>query len=107
MASAEHGITVSIYCPARSTMQAGEAASKRWVLEFLPRAAPFVDPLMGWVGSTDPANQVRLSFPTKDEAVAFAQRHGWGMVVAEPHRTRPRPHPYASNFFGQAGLDQM
>jgi hypothetical protein len=98
---------VSISRPARSAMQAGEAGSKHWVLEFAPRSAPFIDPLMGWTGSTDPANQVHLTFPTKDEAVAFAERHGWGIILVEPHRTRPRPHPYADNFVGQATLDQM
>ena len=30
---------------------------------------------MGWTGSTDPMGQVRLTFPSREAAVAYAQRH--------------------------------
>jgi hypothetical protein len=87
-----------IYRPARSVMQAGQANTKCWVLEFEPRSAPFIKPLMGWTGSADTLQQVRLTFPTKERAVSYAERQGWPCSVREPHESRIRPKSYAENF---------
>ena len=57
-------------------MQSGKANSKEWLLEFEPSAARVSDPLMGWTLSTDMNGQVRIAFDTREEAVAYAQRHG-------------------------------
>ncbi|HVY02030.1 MAG TPA: NADH dehydrogenase ubiquinone Fe-S protein 4, partial [Caulobacterales bacterium] len=65
-------VLAKIYRPAKSAMQAGQAASRRWVLEFEPQAAPSADALMGWTSTTDTDGQVRIYFPTQNEAVAFA-----------------------------------
>ena len=65
-----------IYKPAKSAMTSGRAGTKRWLLEFEPQSAPFIEPLMGWTCSTDPLAQVRLTFPNREAAVAYAQRHG-------------------------------
>jgi hypothetical protein len=59
-----------IYRPAKSAMTSGRAGTRRWILEFEPQSAPFIEPLMGWTGSTDPMAQVRLAFPTREAAVA-------------------------------------
>ncbi len=53
-----------IYQPARSAMQSGQANTRSWVLEFLPADAKVIDPLMGWTGSRDMNQQVRLSVST-------------------------------------------
>lgn len=68
---------VVIYQPAKSAMTSGRAGTKRWLLEFEPQSPPFIEPLMGWTGSTDPMAQVRLTFPTREAAVAYAERQGW------------------------------
>ena len=65
-----------IYRPAKTAMQSGKAKSRDWRLEFEPASARTLDPLMGWTSSTDMNGQVRLSFETKEEAVAYAERHG-------------------------------
>ena len=78
-----------IFQPARSAMQSGPASHRQWVLEFVPAQARWIDPLMGWTGSGDMNSQVRLSFPTREEAVAYAERHGIAHEVFEP--TAP-PH---------------
>ena len=62
-----------IYKPAKSAMTSGRAATKRWLLEFDPQSAPFIEPLMGWTGSTDPLAHVTLSFSTRE---ADAERQG-------------------------------
>ena len=92
-----------IYQPARSAMQSGQAKTKTWVLEFVPAAARFVDPLMGWTGSADMNSQVRLSFESREAAVAYADRHGIAHEVFEPKRRRHilRRNGYGDNFSSQ------
>jgi hypothetical protein len=91
-----------IYKPARNAMQQGMAPLD-WVLEYVPDQPPVIEPLMGWTSSSDTKTQVRLSFATKEEAVAFATRHGIAFRLEEPHKTALRPKSYAENFkFGRA-----
>jgi hypothetical protein len=71
-----------IYRPAKSAMTSGRARTRRWILEFEPQSAPFIEPLMGWTGSTDPLAHMRLTFPSREAAIAFAKRQGW---VCEVH----------------------
>jgi hypothetical protein len=53
---------------------------------------------MGWIGSKDTRSQVRIRFDTREEAVAFAEKHGVDYVVEEPRERRVRPNVYADNF---------
>ena len=84
--------------PAKTAMQSGKAQSRQWVLAFEPSAARVSDPLMGWTQTTDTDGQVRLSFDSREDAVAYAQRH------AIPFEVLPDPEPrriirsYADNF---------
>ena len=87
-----------IFVPAKTAMQSGRANAKEWVLEFEPASARRSDPLMGWTVSTDMNGQVRLQFDTREEAVAYAQRHGIAFEVLEPREHRRRPKAYADNF---------
>lgn len=87
-----------IYRPARTAMQSGKAKTQDWVLDFAPASARQADPLMGWISSSDMNGQVRLSFPTKDEAIAYAQRHGIAFQLQEPHTPRVILKAYADNF---------
>src|SRR5690242_2893528 len=75
------GPSVRIYQPSRSVMQAGKANTKRWVLEFEPQTPSFVEPLMGWIGGADTMQQVRLTFPSRESAEAFASRQGLQVAV--------------------------
>jgi hypothetical protein len=87
-----------IYRPARTAMQSGWANTRKWVFEYEPAARKEIDPLMGWTGSPDTEGQVRIRFDTKEEAVAFADRHGIAYRVEEPKSRRIRPKSYAANF---------
>jgi hypothetical protein len=91
---------VKIFQPARSAMQSGQAKTRDWVLEFVPADARWIDPLMGWTGSDDMNSQVRLHFATRDEAVAYAERHGIPFEVFEPKKRRHilRQNGYGDNF---------
>jgi hypothetical protein len=75
--------TVWIYQPCRNVMQHG-ARARRWILEFGSARAPQADHLMGWVGQGDPRQSLRLIFPTKAHAIAFARRQGWSFELAQP-----------------------
>jgi hypothetical protein len=87
-----------IYKPSKSAMQSGKAKTKDWLLEFEPAAALRPDPLMGWTTTVDTRRQVVLSFDTKDEATAYAQRHGIAFQLFEPKDPRPIIKAYADNF---------
>ena len=89
---------VRIYRPAKTATQSGRAKTSRWVLEPAPRGQRAVDSLMGWTGSDDTTQQIKLSFATKQQAIAYARRRGYAYVVDKP-QTRPiRPKSYADNF---------
>jgi hypothetical protein len=91
-----------IYRPAKNAMQSGKAKTKDWVLEFEPASARRSDPLMGWTQTTDMDGQVRLSFETSDEAVAYANRHGIAFQLFDPKPARKIIKAYADNFaFGR------
>jgi hypothetical protein len=87
-----------IYRPSRSATQSGEARSKLWILEFAPELAPEIDPLMGWTGSRDMRREVRLSFGSKEEAIAYAEKNGIAYRVEPPNETRRKLISYSDNF---------
>jgi len=87
-----------IYRPAKNAMQSGRANSKDWILEFEPASARVPDRLMGWTSSDDMNGEVRLAFESKDEAIAYAQRHGIAFQLFEPKEQRRIIKAYADNF---------
>lgn len=87
-----------IYRPAKTAMQSGQGRTKEWLLEFEPDAARTLDPLMGWTSSGDTLAQVRLTFDTKEEAVAYAEREGLAFQVFEPRERKTVTKAYADNF---------
>ena len=53
---------------------------------------------MGWIGSADTQSQIRLSFATQQEAVAYAEKHGVAYDLELPHSRQIKPKAYADNF---------
>ena len=79
-------------------MQSGRGRTDEWVLEFEQSEARKADPLMGWTGSGDTQAQVQLTFPSKDEAKAYAEKYG---IVARVYATPAKSlklQAYADNF---------
>ena len=91
-------IRARIYQPPKTAMQSGWANTERWVLEYEPSEPRVPDPLMGWPGSGDTRAQLRLFFDTREEAVAYADRHGIPYDLLEAQRRQIRPKAYADNF---------
>ncbi|WP_425092657.1 ETC complex I subunit [Tropicimonas sp. S265A] len=89
-----------IYQPARTAMSSGQAKTHHWVLEYAPAAPRELDPLMGWTGSADTQAQIKLTFATKEAALAYAKEHGIEAIVTEPKKRKAniRPGGYGDNF---------
>ncbi len=92
-----------IYQPARSVMQSAPDFRRPWRLEFEPSRPKWREPLMGWTASDEALDTVRIGFPDKESAIAFAESHGLKYRVFEPHRRRPKPKSYIESIL-QAGL---
>lgn len=97
-------MSARIYKPARTAMQSGQARTKDWVLEHEAERPREIDPLMGWTSSRETRTQLRLSFDTKEEAIAYAERNGIPYRVTEPAERKMQRKTYADNFkFGRIG----
>jgi hypothetical protein len=87
-----------IYQMPKNAMQSGRARTATWMLEFEPAEAKRPDPLMGWAGSGDTQQQVKLSFPTEAAARAYAERCGIAYSVAPTPPRTLKIQAYADNF---------
>ena len=92
-----------IYRPAKTAMQSGTAKS-RWLLEYVPEQARQAEPLMGWISSGETLGQVKLWFDSKEDAVAYATRHGIPHQVEDAKSADRRTMAYSDNFrFNRVG----
>ena len=88
-----------IYQPAKSAMQSGRSGrASVWILEFPQQSQRQADPLMGWTSSNDTRRQVKLTFATQEEAVAYATREGIAYEIEMPKQRSVAPKAYADNF---------
>src|SRR5262245_57884287 len=94
----EERMRVRIYQPSKTAMQSGRGGTKRWALEFEPGARRDMDPQMGWTSSRDTRAQVRMSFDTLEEAVAYAEKQGYAYSVQPVSARAVRPKAYSDNF---------
>jgi len=96
----EWGSTMSarIFSPAKTAMQSGKSKTGYWVLEFDPEKPRTIDPLMGYTSSGDMKSQIRLTFATREEAVAYAEKHGIAFRIEEPKESKRRQISYSDNF---------
>lgn len=91
-------MSARIFRPAPNAMQSGRGKSKDWVLVFEPEVARTIEPLMGYTSSADTRQQVRLSFPTLEEAEAYARRNVIAYSVQPAHVSTPKRTTYSDNF---------
>ena len=87
-----------IYQPSKTAMQSGRGLTHKWLLEYEPATRREPDPLMGWASAQDTLNEVRMRFPTLDEAVAIAEKLRLDFTIIEPHARTPKAKSYADNF---------
>lgn len=82
----------------RKTTQSGKANAGRWLMEFERQQALRPDPLTGWNGSGDTGPQVRLTFQTRQAAIAYCERHGLQHYVVAAPPVKLKIQAYADNF---------
>jgi hypothetical protein len=88
-----------IHIPAKNAMQSGKAKTKSfWLLEFKPESKKKVDNLMGWQGSADMKQEIRLNFDSKEAAISYAKKNGIEFEVVEPKTPIVKIKSYAENF---------
>ena len=91
-------MSVIIYKPSKTAMQSGKARTIVWDLEHKQSSARKPDPLMGWSSASETTNQIKLTFETKEEAIAYAERHSLEYKVQIPREVKPKLKAYADNF---------
>jgi hypothetical protein len=82
----------------RKATQSGKANVGRWLLEFERQQPLRPDPLTGWNGSGDTNPQVRMTFQTKEEAIAYCDKRGLGYHIIPAPPVRLKIQAYADNF---------
>lgn len=82
----------------RKTTQSGKANTGSWLLEFERQEAQKADPLTGWNGSGDTNTQVRITFQTREAAIAYCGKHGLQYHVVPAPPIRLKIQAYADNF---------
>jgi len=82
----------------RKTTQSGKANSGRWLLEFERKEPLRPDPLTGWNGSGDTNPQVRMTFGSKEAAIAYCDKHNLEHHVVPAAPVRMKLQAYADNF---------
>ncbi|MGQ0559804.1 MAG: NADH dehydrogenase ubiquinone Fe-S protein 4 [Sphingosinicella sp.] len=87
-----------LYQEYKSAMQSGRARTGRWVLEFESARRRRPDPLTGWSGGADTAEQVKLLFPTLATAKAYAEREGIEFHLVPASEPELKLQAYADNF---------
>ena len=91
-------MTAKIYRPAKTAMQSGKAKTHLWVLEFDQQEPRSIDPILGYTSSSDMQQQVRLTFETVEQAVAYAERNGIEYRVVPPKEAARQIVSYSDNF---------
>jgi len=89
---------VRIYQPTKTAMQSGRAKTGTWTVEFELATPKAPEPLMGWTSAGDTLGQVRLSFDSRDDAVAYCTKHGYAYSIQMPQQRQIKPKAYADNF---------
>jgi hypothetical protein len=91
-------MTARIYKPARTAMQSGTAKTREWVLDYEPEQPRLIEPLMGWTSSGDMKQELRLQFDSKEDAIAYCDRHGIAYQVFESTPAKRQRISYSDNF---------
>lgn len=79
-------------------MQSGRGKSDTWIMEYLRESPRKIEPLMGYTSSRDMNQQIKLTFTSKDDAVAYAERNGIAYQLISQKLRKVRATSYSENF---------
>lgn len=82
----------------KSPLQSGKRFCNVWRLTFEAESPRQAEPLMGWTSAADTLPEVKLNFPAREQAIAYAERHGMEYVVVEPVPVASTSKTYGDNF---------
>ena len=86
-----------IYIPTKNSMQSGLGKSDKWLIEFETENTG-INPLMGWVSSSDTLSELNLEFSTKELAIEYAKKNKIDFEIIEPQKRKTVKKSYADNF---------
>lgn len=79
-------------------MQSGLGGTKKWILEFQKEKNKFKESLMGWIGSSDTSEQVRLYFESVEDAINFANKNKIEYNLVSETKKKYSAKSYSDNF---------
>jgi len=89
---------VRIHQRSKTATQSGKSRTRSWILEFMPEKPLYHEQLVGWTASADMNRQVFLSFETKEQAIAFAEKKGLTYEIEPTTTYTIKPKNYGDNF---------
>ena len=87
-----------IYKPSKTSMQSGLGKTKKWVFEFYKEKNKIEEPLMGWTGSVDTREQVKLLFDNLDDAIEYAKQNSISYELVMNKNKKYISKTYSDNF---------
>jgi hypothetical protein len=86
-----------IYIPTKNSMQSGLGKADKWLIKFETDDTG-INPLMGWVTSSNTLSELNLEFSSKDLAIEYAKKNKIDFEVIEPKKRKTVKKSYADNF---------
>ena len=86
-----------IYIPTKNSMQSGLGKIDKWIIEFETKKTG-INPLMGWISSTDTLSELNLEFSTKELAIEYAKKNKIDYEIIETKKRKTIKKSYADNF---------
>jgi len=103
---AEHQKRTVIIAPRElKTMQSGDKNQYQWQITWKNRQR-WSNPLMGWTSTADPMSNIKLTFDSKEDAVAYAEKNGWKMEVRPETAVANENVPAGTNNYSQNFLSK-
>lgn len=87
--------TVVIHAEVQHAMTSGVEGTRGWKMYF-KNEQRWSNPLTGWTSSADPMTSVKMSFDTKEQAIAFCTKKGLNYEVKERAR---RKRTFGTNYY--------
>lgn len=91
-------VDIKILKPSKTAMSSGKAKTHQWKIDFNSTSGKYREFLMGWTGTTDNRYQSDLFFKTKEDAIAFAEKHQLSYEIEEVNPFHLVPKSYGDNF---------
>ena len=109
---AEHKNRTVVIAPRElKTMQSGDGNAYQWQISWKNRQR-WSNPLMGWTSTADPLSNLKLTFDSKEDAIAYAEKNGWkievrGSTAKANENVTAGTHNYSHNFMSRRTLAEI